>query len=225
MAFCWLLGSRGETYRPILTAILRGSGATAALVFGSILGGLLIGIVVGTCRLSRWRPVCLAACVYVEVIRGIPLLVMLFMTYFGLNQFLPVGAKLGSLEAATLCFSIVYGAYLGEIVRAGIQAIPPEEIEAASMDANKWQALRHVVLPRCFHLILPAAGNEFIALLKDSAIVAIIAINDITRSGQLYAQKTFLYFETYLLMALVYLAITLILSWGVKGLERRWKDS
>lgn len=228
----YLLLVKREPWRDIHSAILSGFGVTLRLVFTAMAGGLFVGSIVGLCRVSRFRPANLLASMYVELVRGMPLLVLLFMTYYGLNQYLPIkfaegrtfGARLDSFWAAVVCFSIIYGAFIGEAVRAGIQAIPSEEIEAASLEGSPLAAATFVILPRAFRIILPAVGNEFISLLKDSAVVAIIALNDITRAGQLYSQRTFHFFETYLMLAIFYLGMTLILSRLVRLLEDAWRE-
>lgn len=232
VTFASLVLFKTDPFRNVFGALLAGIGTTVRLVGMSMAGSLAIGAVVGLSRVSSLRPVNLAASIYVETVRGVPLLVLLFMTYYGLNEFLPirigkdfsVGTKLDAFWAAVVCFSLVYGAFIGEVVRAGIEAIPHEEIEAASLEGPYQSVVIHVILPRCFRFILPAVGNEFITLLKDSSIVAIIALNDITRSGHLYAQKSFLYFETFLMVALFYLGITLVLSRVVRIVETAWND-
>jgi polar amino acid transport system permease protein len=107
-------------------------------------------------------------------------------------------------------------------VRAGIQAIPHEELEAASLEAGRWPVLVHITLPRAIRTILPAVANECIALLKDSSLISILAISELTRSGQEYATSKFLYFETYAMVALIYLALTLVMSRAVRVLETSW---
>src|SRR5690606_15923188 len=129
-----------ESYNPFPE--IAGRLAGGLVVTGKVVGlatlcAVLWGIIIGVGRVSRIRFTNLAASIYVEVIRGIPLLVILFMIYYGLNQFLPVGSKLGPFTAAVIGLTVCYGAFIGEAVRAGIQAIPPEEIEAASLEGNR----------------------------------------------------------------------------------------
>nr|MBP7494948.1 amino acid ABC transporter permease [Spirochaetales bacterium] len=158
------------------------------------------------------------ATVYVEIIRGIPLLVQLFYIYFALGKFL----KLEGIPAAVIAMAVCYGAYMGEIFRAGIQAIPRGQMEAAlALGMSRTQALWRVILPQTIKIILPPIGNEFIALLKDSSLVSILAIADLLRRGREYAATTFHYFESYTMVALVYLILTLFLSRLVGIMEER----
>jgi polar amino acid transport system permease protein len=227
-----LLLGQGDVYVPLARFLSGGLWTTLKLVAASLAGSLVIGAVVGCGRVSAFRPFNLLSTMYVEVVRGVPLLVILFMMYYGLNQFLPVklgngwevGWRLDAFWAAVVSFSLVFGAFTGEVIRAGIESIPPEEIEAASLVATRWQSVRFVILPRAVRTILPAIGNEVIALLKDSSLVAILALKDITRAGQEYAQTSFLYFETYLMVALFYLVMTLALSRVVRWVETHLAD-
>jgi polar amino acid transport system permease protein len=220
-------GSRapGVSYNPfpeMLKRLVHGLLVTGQIVLFSLTGSVVLGIMVGVGRVSRFRAVNTLASMYVETIRGIPLLVILFMIYYGLNQYLPQGYKLNEFWSAVSGLCICYGAFMGEAVRAGIQAIPPEEQEAASLEAGRWDVLRYVTLPRSLRTILPAGANECIALLKDTSIVSVIALSELTRTGQEYASSKFLFFETYVMVALIYLLITLLLSRGVRVLEKTW---
>lgn len=215
----------GAPYNPfpeMLVRLAAGLSITGKVVVAALAGSVVWGILIGVGRVSHHRPARLAASVYVETVRGIPLLVVLFMIYYGVNQFLPPGWKLSAFAASVLGLVICYGAFMGEAVRAGIEAIPHEEIEAASLEANRWQVLRYVTLPRALRTILPAGANECISLIKDSSIISILAISELTRSGQEYANAKFLYFETYAMVALIYLGLTLLLSRGVRILEKQW---
>ena len=120
--------------------------------------------------------------------------------------------------------AVCYGAYMGEIFRAGIQAIPKGQMEAAlALGLSRGQALRRVILPQTIRIVLPPIGNEFIALLKDSSLVSILAVSDLLRRGREFASKTFTYFETYTVVALVYLVLTLFFSRLVGIMEERLK--
>ena len=157
---------------------------------------------------------------YVELIRGIPLLVQLIFIYFALGKFF----KLDGLPAAIIALSICYGAYMGEIFRAGIQSIPKGQMEAAlALGLSRGQAMWLIILPQTMKIILPAIGNEFIATLKDSSLVSVIALRDILRRGREHVSRTFLSLETYAVVALVYLVFTLILSKLVAIMEDRMK--
>ena len=177
-----------------------------------------IGFVTGMGRLTKNRPLNLVASTYVEVIRGIPLLVQLCFIYYGLGRFV----RMPDLLAAAVAMGICYGAYMGEVFRAGIRAIDKGQTEAArSLGFNKGQTMRLIVLPQAWRTILPPVGNEFIALLKDTSLVSIMAMTNILQRGREFNSRTFAVFETYLMVALIYLFITLILSKGVSFMEAR----
>jgi polar amino acid transport system permease protein len=217
-----LLSGADSPFPAMFRRLMAGLQKTGQIVGMAMVGSVLWGIVLGVARVSRRSWINLPASIYVEIIRGIPLLVLLFMVYFGFNQFLPPGWKMNAFWAAVLGLCICYGAFMGEAVRAGIQAIPHEEIEAASLEAGRYKVLWYITLPRALRIILPAGANECIALLKDSSVVSILAISELTRSGQEYATSKFLFFETYAMVALIYLALTLMLSRAVRILEKSW---
>ena len=152
------------------------------------------------------------------MIRGIPLLVQLFYIYFALGRFVNVPA----MASAIIAMSICYGAYMGEIFRAGIESISDGQMEAGrSLGMTRSQAMRHIILPQAFKTILPPVGNEFVALLKDSSLVSILAVSDLLRRGREFASESFTYFETYTMVALIYLIITLFLSKLISIMEER----
>jgi len=156
--------------------------------------------------------------VYVEVIRGIPLLVQLFYIYYALGPLL----QLQGPTAAVLAMSICYGAYLAEIFRAGMQAIPRGQMEAAlALGMSRSLAMRKIIIPQTIRIVLPPIGNEFIALLKDSSLVSILAVSDLLRRGREFASTTFRYFESYTVVALIYLVMTLFFSRLVAIMEER----
>lgn len=177
-----------------------------------------IGFITGMGRLTKNRPLNLIASTYVEVIRGIPLLVQLCFIYYGLGRFV----RMPDLLAAAVAMGICYGAYMGEVFRAGISAIDNGQTEAArSLGLNRRQTMMMIVLPQAWRTILPPVGNEFIALLKDTSLVSIMAMTNILQRGREFNARSFAVFETYLMVALVYLFITLILSKGVSIMEAR----
>ncbi|MBN2511083.1 MAG: amino acid ABC transporter permease [Spirochaetales bacterium] len=207
-----------DPYWLIMTYIPDGILRTFQVTVISIVLALFIGLFAGLGRISRNVVINRIATIYVEVIRGIPLLVQLFYIYFALGKFL----RLPPLTSAITAMGICYGAYMGEIFRAGIQAIPKGQMEAAlALGLSRTQALRKVILPQTLKIILPPVGNEFIALLKDSSLVSIIAVSDLLRRSREFASHSFQYFESYTVVALVYLVITLFLSKIVATIERR----
>jgi polar amino acid transport system permease protein len=169
-------------------------------------------------RVSRITILNRIATIYVEVIRGIPLLVQLFYIYYALGKLV----QLPRLASAVIAMSICYGAYMGEIFRAGIQSIPKGQMEAAlALGLTRSQAMRRIIIPQTLRMILPPVGNEFIALLKDSSLVSILAVSDLLRRGREFASTSFQYFETYTMVALVYLVMTLFFSRLVGLMEER----
>ncbi len=202
-----------ETYFNIIKFIYDGIFITFEVTFLSLLCTLPIGILTAFGRLSQNPFINITTSTYVEVIRGIPLLVQLFYIYYALGKFSP-------LISAIISISFCYGAYMGEVFRAGILAVPKGQYEAArSLGFTSYETMQYIILPQAIRTILPPIGNECIAMLKDTSLISIIAVADILRRGREYAAQTFEYFETYTLIALIYLIITLILSKGVSIME------
>jgi polar amino acid transport system permease protein len=180
---------------------------------------LALGLVFGIARLSLNRPVRWIAGAYVNVLRGVPLLVLIFFFYFGLGKIV----NLDRFVAGVLAVGVCYGAYLAEIFRSGIQAIDYGQHEAAmSLGMTRWQTLRHIILPQSFRIVVPPAANEFIACLKDSSLVSIIGLRELTRAGREYSSQYFLDFHTWLMVGIIYLILTLSLTRLVKVLERKF---
>jgi polar amino acid transport system permease protein len=205
-------------YRKILSFVPDGLMVTFGVTVSAIFFALIIGLFAGLGRISQITIVNRIATVYVEVIRGIPLLVQLFYIYYALGNWV----KLSGPAAAILAMSICYGAYMAEIFRAGIQSIPKGQMEAAlALGLSRSQAMRKVILPQTIKVILPPIGNEFIALLKDSSLVSILAVADLLRRGREYASTSFRYFESYTVIALIYLVMTLFFSRLVAMMEER----
>lgn len=217
----YLCISRPDPYWRIVTFIPDGILVTFEVTVLSILLALALGLVTGLGRISRNRAVNLLASTYVEVVRGIPLLVQLFYIYYALAS-IPLFAALPPLSSAVIAMGVCYGAYMGEVFRAGIESIDKGQTEAArSLGFNRGQTMFLVILPQAWRTILPPVGNEFIALLKDSSLVSILAVSDLLRRGREFAGETFYYFEAFTVVALVYLIITLVLSKGVSRMEAR----
>jgi len=207
-----------EPYKRIIVFLPDGILQTFKVTVLSIIFSLIVGLFTGLGRISRIKIINRIATVYVEVIRGIPLLVQLFYIYYALGKIVQVPRLVAAITAMTVC----YGAYLGEIFRAGIQAIPKGQMEAAlALGMSRAQAMLRIILPQTFRVVLPPVGNEFIALLKDSSLVSILAVADLLRRGREFAAKTFYYFETYTVVALVYLVLTLFFSKLVSLMEER----
>lgn len=179
---------------------------------------LCLGLCFGIMRLSPNRLVRLIAGAYVNILRGIPLLVLIFFFYFGLGAVI----NMDRFVAGVLAVGICYGAYLAETFRTGIQAIDYGQHEAAmSLGMTRWQTLRHIILPQSIRIVVPPAANEFIACLKDSSLVSIIGLRELTRAGREYSSQYFLDFHTWLMVAFIYLILTFSLTRVVKWIEKR----
>ncbi len=213
-----LLLFKPQPYRDIFIVCIKGVPVTFECTIFAILGAVIIGTLSGLGSISRKRVIQMISGVYVELIRGIPLLVQLIFIYYAMGSLFHVQGMLAAIVALAICF----GAYMGEIVRAGIQAIPKGQMEAAiALGLSRGQAFRYIILPQTIKVILPAIGNEFISMLKDSSLVSAVALSDILRRGREYISRTFLSLETMLIVALIYLIITLVLSRLVGLLEER----
>jgi polar amino acid transport system permease protein len=203
----------------ILPDLSFGALVTLELTTLSILFGLIIGSFAGLARVSKNPLIFGFSTLYVEVIRGTPLLVQILIIYFGLPA---IGINLQPEPAGIIALSINSGAYIAEIVRAGIESIPTGQMEAArSLGMSYLQSMRYVVFPQAFRNILPALGNEFIALLKDSSLLSVISIVELTRVGRQIVNTTFNAWTPFLGVALFYLMMTVPLSRLVHYSQKR----
>lgn len=213
--------SKGVTTHPyweIFKFTIQGAPTTFQVTIFAIIGAVIIGTATGLGSVSKNKIVNGICGIYVELIRGIPLLVQLMFLYFALGSII----HLEGIVAAIIAFSICFGAYMGEIIRAGIQSIPKGQIEAAkALGLTKSQVFWYVTLPQTIKVVLPAIGNEFISMLKDSSLVSVLALSDILKRGREYISRTFMSLETMLIVALIYLIFTLILSKLVGMMEER----
>jgi polar amino acid transport system permease protein len=212
-----LIYFKSDPYFEILNFVKSGIVITFEVTVGAMIFALMLGLTAGLGKLSSNVFIKGIASVYIEVIRGIPLLVQIFYIHFGLGHFV----KFPPLVSAILAMSICYGAYMGETIRAGIQSISHGQMEAAkSLGMTNYQTMSKVIVPQGIKVILPPIGNEFIALLKDSSLVSIIAVADTLRRAREYVAINFTPLEAYTLVALIYLVITLVLSKVVWNMEK-----
>ena len=185
----------------------------------SLVFALALGLVAGLGRVSSNPAARNLAATYVEIIRGTPLLVQVFIFYFFIGTVL----QLSPLAAGVAALAVFTGAYVAEIVRAGIEAVPRGQMEAArSLGMSYAQAMRFVVLPQALRRTLPPLAGQFISLIKDSSLVSVIAITDLTKAGREIVSSTFTPFEVWFTVALMYLVLTGALSLWVRRLERRF---
>ncbi len=214
MSFSWTL------IWQTLPMLLEGAWLTVKLTTISVALGIVIGTFVGIGRLSKRRLISLAMLVYIDFIRGTPLLVQVFLVYMGLPQLL--GFPIPPYLAAIAALSVNSGAYVAEIVRAGIQSIDRGQTEAAlSLGMKPRQAMRYIILPQAFKRIIPPLGNEFIAMLKDSSLVSAIALEELVRKGQIVIGRTFRPFEIWIAVAVLFLIMTLTISRLVAWSEKK----
>jgi len=198
--------------------LLLGLWTTLWLSAAASIFGLIIGLVTGLCRVSSNLTLRNLSIMYIELIRGTPLLVQIFIFYFFLGTVLDISRILAGISA----LAIFAGAYVAEIIRAGIQSIPKGQMEAArSLGMNVPQAMIYIILPQAFKRTLPPLAGQFISLIKDSSLVSVIAITDLTKSGREVITSTFATFEIWFVVAFLYLVLTSVLSQVIAWVERR----
>ncbi len=245
--FLWVMVSR-EGYKVILGAVAQGVWVTTYVTVIAYALAMLFGLLIGLLRVSGNRVAREVSTFYVEIIRGVPMLVILYYIAFvgapslvaGINWigegfvgtgFLAgLGAPLAEMQVRDLNFTaraiialtIGYSAFISEIFRAGIESIGRGQMEAArSLGMSAGQAMRYVILPQAVRNVLPPLGNDFIAMLKDSSLVSVLGVQDITQLGKVYSASTFRFFETYNVVAYLYLVMTVGLALLVRAIERR----
>lgn len=188
---------------------------------------LVIGLLAGLGRVSTNTLIRNIAITYIEFIRGVPTLVLIFTVALVIVPtvagWLNIPGKIISDNTrGIIALAIIYGAFLAEVFRAGIESIPPGQMEAArSLGLNGSQAMRHVILPQAIRNVLPALGNDFIAMLKDSSLMMVLAVREITQMAKLHSGSTFRYRETYLVLTFLYLSMTISLSLLLRWYEKR----
>ena len=226
-----------DATRQVLLTLRRGVWVTIVVTVVAFAGACLLGLLVALMSLSRSAAARQASRLYVEVVRGIPILVLLLYVAFVLAPGLVAGwnALAGAtglptvtmrdfplLWRAVLALVVAYSAFIAEVFRAGLQAVPRGQVEAAlSLGLSRWRRFRHVVMPQAVRTILPPLGNDFVAMVKDSSLVSVVGVLDIAQLGKVTAAGNFRYFETYNVVALLYLTMTVALSLALRRLERR----
>jgi polar amino acid transport system permease protein len=228
-------------YRRIFTALSSGLVTTLWVTLVAFALATALGLVIAAARTSGNRILSELATFYTEVLRGIPILVMLFYIAFvgapglvaAVDFVIGPLVRAGLMPAlrvrdfdltwrAIIALTVCYSAFIAEIFRAGIEAIERGQIEAAhALGLSRWQAFRFVVAPQAVRIVLPPLGNDFVAMIKDSALVSALGVQDITQIGKVYSSGTFKFFETYNVVAFLYLSMTISLSLMVKLLEKR----
>ncbi len=209
--------ARSAQYVPLL---LEGVWLTVVVTFASVLLSSVLGLVWAIMSVSKSRILRGISRTFITIIRGIPIIVQLFYIYFVLPE---LGINLTALQAGIIGLGLAYSAYQAENFRAGIEAIDKGQIEAAhSIGMTDGLIMRRVILPQAVRIVLPPFGNTIIMLLKDSSLVSTITVAELTRQGQLIASSTFDNMTVFTLVALMYLAMALPLTYLTRHLEKRY---
>lgn len=216
-----------ERYELAWARIIPGVGLTIRITLAGFAIALAIGVVVGLGRASTSVVLRNLSRTYVELIRGIPMLILIFTLalvvvpqvagWFGLQ-----GNRMPYFWRGTLALAIVYGAYIAEVVRGGIQSVGVGQMEAGrSLGLTRGQTMRTVVLPQAGRAMLPPLGNDLISMLKDSSLLSVLGVLEITQLGRQYAAGSFRFRESYFVLVFIYLSMTVVLSFLLHHLERR----
>lgn len=228
-----------DLYAQIFVTIAKGIWITIFVTIVAFALASALGLCVALMGLSGSRVLSQIARFYVEIIRGVPILVLLFWIAFaGAPAFVTawnavLGGLIGEMQVrdvsllwrAIIALMIAYSSFIAEIFRAGIQSVPEGQIDAAkTLGLSRFQRFRHVVWPQAFRTILPPYSNDFIAMVKDSSLVSVLGVTDITQMGKIYAAGSFRFFETYSIVAYIYLLLTISLSLALRGVERRMRN-
>ncbi len=221
-----LLASYLEHAINVFPSLLRGAVITIEVTTFAIFFGLILGTIAAFGKLSKRSVFKIPSTMYVDFIRGTPLFVQILLFYYGIpgliNGLTGDVFRIDPIIAGIAVCSINSGAYNAEIVRAGIKSVDRGQMEAArSLGMTEGQSMREVIMPQAVRLIIPPLGNEFIALLKDSSLLAVISVHELSKNGMLYVSKTFAAFPTYISVALVYFALTMGISRVLNYIERR----
>lgn len=208
-------------YIPLL---LRGAGMTIILSLSAVGIGVILGLAAAMMRMSHIKTFRFIASAYIEVVRGTPLLIQIFIIYFGLPQIL--GFNIPEFPAAVAAISFNSGAYVSEIIRAGVQAVDRGQTEAAySLGMNSRMTMQYIIIPQAVKNILPALVNEFITLIKESSVVSVIGMTELTREGDIIRSITYSPFEPIISVAAIYFIMTFTLSKFMGVFERRLRRS
>lgn len=198
---------------------LEGGLVTLEITVLSITAGMVLGLIIALMKMSRWRLLSSVAVIYIDFFRGTPLLVQIMLFYFGI---LPIFFDAGPFLSGVIACSLNSAAYVAEIVRAGIQAVDRGQMEAArSLGMNGSQAMRHVILPQAYKIVVPPMINEFVMLLKDTSLVSVIAVSELAHRGKLLYSTTFEPAWVWGAVCVVYYIMTKTISMIGDWVERR----
>ena len=202
-----------------LPQFLQGLAGTAWISLAALIGAMLLGILACVMRLSGKRLLAAAAVVYIELIRSTPLLAQLYFFYFGLPS---LGMRFSETQTGIMALALNSGAYVAEIIRAGVMSVPRGQTEAATASGlNVYQRLRYIIMPQAIGISIPALLGQMIVLVKDSALLALISVFELTRAGQLMASERFMPAEGFFTTAIFYLLIYFVLKCASKQWQNR----
>ncbi len=248
IAIALILGviiAANDIYALVFQTVMRGIGITVGVTLTAFTLATTLGLCIALMGLSRSKWTRQTARFYTEVIRGVPILVLLFYIAFvgapalvaainficspliSAGYMDPVLVRdISLLWRAILALTIGYSAFIGEVFRAGIMAVDKGQLEAAdSLGLTRFQRFRLITFPQAIRVILPPLGNDFVAMVKDSSLVSVLGVADITQMGKVYASGSFRFFETYSIVAYIYLILTVGLSLLIRQLEKRMRQT
>jgi len=211
MSFDWL---------PNAAFIIQGTVTTLEYTLLSVSGGVILGLLLAFAKLSHHKSIQWAAQFYTSIFRGTPLLLQLFIVYFGIPNL--TGYQIGVFPAGVIAFSLNSAAYISETMRAGIQSIDKGQFEAAHvLGISKFLTMRDIILPQAVRIILPALVNEMISMLKETALISTLGELDIMKRANEVAAQTYHYFEPLIIAAISYYLLVLLLTYILKCIEKR----
>ncbi len=206
-----------------LPLLMDGMFLTIFITIIGLITGFILGVSSGFAKLSRRAPLRLISDAYVGVIRGTPLIVQVMFLYFGLPML--TGARISPVTAGIIAIAVNSGAYISEIVRGAVQSIDKGQMEAGrSIGLTNVQTMCFVIWPQAFRRMIPSLGNQFIISLKDTSLLVVIGVAELTRQGQEIIATTFRAFEIWLTVGLIYLAMTMVLSRILRIIEKKLTD-
>lgn len=225
-----------QLYLQVFSIVSKGVYVTLFVTFVAFFSASVVGLLLAISALSRWVVLRQVARFYIEIVRGIPIMVLLlYIAFVGAPWLVntinwatePLGIDpirtrdLSLLWRAILALSIGYSAFIAEVFRAGLQSVDTGQIEAAkTLGLGNWHRFRFIVFPQALRTIMPPLGNDFVALIKDSSLVSVLGVADLTQLGKIYAAGSFRFFETYNIVAYIYLILTIGISLALRRFER-----
>ncbi len=208
------------------TLLFKAMGQTLLLALSGLFFACILGLIFGILSVLKNKICNIIAQIFVDIIRGVPMIVLAYFVYFGvpygLNTIGGMKVTLTALQAGTICLALNCGAYMAEIIRAGIQSVDIGQMEAArSLGLPYWRAMQRVILPQAIRTMIPSIINQFIITLKDTSILSVIGFPELVNTAKNVVANTFMSFQTWIIVAIMYLIIITLLAKLAKILERR----